>query len=166
LLQAATDCLKVGGRLFVEDCDASGHVTDPPVAGLDQLHDIHIKVSRELGADIERGRMIGSYFHQLGLTEIICQSFVPIFGRGVKILPWGGNQYDTISQEEKFHLGIQLSDTSWRSLAPKFMEINRSTQEEVDKATESILGMAKADYQVFSIPGGKIFQWIGTKAET
>jgi SAM-dependent methyltransferase len=120
LLQAAKDCLKpADGKLFVEDCDASGYIADPPVTGVDHMTEAHIQVSKQLGADVERGRMIGSYFHALGLTEIRCQSFVPIFGRGVEILPWGGTPYDKVSQEEKFQLGIQLFDMTCRSLTAR-----------------------------------------------
>lgn len=163
LLRSARDCLKAGGTLLVEDCDASGSTSDPPLYANTLFHDAHALASRNLGADIGRGPMIGSYFRELGLDSIHCNSFVPMFGKGVTVLPWfgpGDTQVD--SQEAKFSLGLQLLEMSlFGSLKNKFLEMKLCAEEDLLLAKASIENAASpaTKYQIFTIPGKKIFQW-------
>jgi 2-polyprenyl-3-methyl-5-hydroxy-6-metoxy-1,4-benzoquinol methylase len=167
LVQAAVACLKPGGTLLIEDCDATGAISDPPLYANTFIHEAHIAASLKLGADIRRGPWIGRYLVEAGLQDIHGDSFVPIFGKGPTLTPWC-RQPETLlgpvdSTTRHFDLGLQLLQMSLESLAPKLLELEICTQGELEKAYDSIASVENLDYQLFSVPGGKIFQWWGKK---
>jgi 2-polyprenyl-3-methyl-5-hydroxy-6-metoxy-1,4-benzoquinol methylase len=52
LIQAAVDCLKPHGTLLIEDCNAEGAVSDPPLFANTLIHRAHMEASLKLGADV------------------------------------------------------------------------------------------------------------------
>jgi 2-polyprenyl-3-methyl-5-hydroxy-6-metoxy-1,4-benzoquinol methylase len=166
ILEAAMKSLKPGGKIVVEDVDASGQFSDPPLFACELLKSVRIEASLLVGGDVERGRMIGRYFHDLGMKNIRCDSFVPVYGRGLEIDPWerrGTNH--NISQEEKYQLGLRFVDMTLDSLSPNLLERGLCTPEDLVQAKESISEATSQEraYQTFTFPGGKMFQWIATK---
>lgn len=162
LIASAVACLQPGGTLLVEDCHANGWFCDPPLYACQMLHEAHVRASLELGADVRRGPWIGGYMRKAGLQEISVETFCPVFQKGIQMTSpwWDPNE---VSTEEQFELGLQLLQQSLDSLSPKFLELNICSQLDIDQARESIQEVSQREYQMFCIPGGHIFQWIGTK---
>lgn len=168
LVQAAVRALKPNGILLVEDTNVSGCVNDPPFFANELLHKTHIPASLRLGGDVRRGPFIGRYMSTAGLSRIRCNTFSPLFARGISLEPWcptaSRMKLDT---EAHFDLGVQLVRMSLESLAPKILEFGLVTQDDLDRAWESVRRVEEGpDYQLFSIPGGQIFQWWGRKDPT
>jgi 2-polyprenyl-3-methyl-5-hydroxy-6-metoxy-1,4-benzoquinol methylase len=166
LLESAMKSLKPGGKIFVEDVDASGHFSDPPLYACELFKSVRIEASLLVGGDIERGRMIGKYFHDLGMKNIRCDSFLPVYGRGLEIDPWERKVVNhDISQDEKYQLGLRFVDMTLDSLSPNLLGMGLCTQEDLVQAKESISEATSQEraYQTFTFPGGKMFQWIATK---
>ena len=177
LLESAMTSLKPGGKIFVEDVDASGQFSDPPLFACELLKSVRIEASLRVGGNVERGRMIGTYFHDLGMTNIRCDSFVPVYGRGLEIDSWERNKaihnnddnddenMIIMSQEDKYQLGLRFVDATIDSLWPNLLGMGLCTPEDLVKAKESISEAMSQEraYQTFTFPGGKMFQWIATK---
>ena len=169
LLQSAKKALKPGGILFVEDVDQFGQICDPPsFEACDLLQKTRAEASRKMGGDVERGRMIGEYFRQLELDSIRCHSFVPLYGRGVAIEPWGGRQvfqeYDSgQTNEDRYQLGLVFIVLTLESLTPNLLRLGLASPDDIARARDSIsrVSSPEVEYQIFSFPGGKIFQWVG-----
>jgi hypothetical protein len=115
------DCLKPRGRLLIEDCNAEGAVSDPPMFANTLSHRAHIEASLKLGADVTRGPWIGGYMKQTGLESIQNNVFVPVFGKGVNIHPWirHTDEFDaTAHYEQGLRLVLRMSA---ESPAPQFL---------------------------------------------
>ena len=162
IITSAAGCLKPGGRLLVEDCHATGWFSDPPLYACHMLHDGHVRASLELGGDIRRGPWIGGYMREAGLSEISYETFCPVFSKGVENSnPWWSEEEATT--DEQFELGLQLLQQSLVSLSPKFLDMGICSEKDVSRAQESIDEVEDREYQVFCVPGGHVFQWIGKK---
>jgi SAM-dependent methyltransferase len=162
LIKAAVDCLKPGGVLLIEDCNAEGAVSDPPLFANTLIHRAHIEASLKLGADVRRGPWIGGYMKKTGLESIQSNVFVPVFGKGVNIHLWFQHtgEFDATAHYEQC---LRLLRMSVESAAPQFLELGTCTEQELEAARESLDQADASDYQLFSIPGGQIFQWWATK---
>ncbi|CAB9523571.1 biosynthesis O-methyltransferase [Seminavis robusta] len=189
-LEAAAECLKPGGTILVEDIYVPGATSlcHPPLYAHTFFHEMHTKASRKLGGDLTRGAKIGDYLQSLGsLQNIQCNTFAPIFGRGVTVRPWTSHsqsanssrsQENTDTSTNRFNLGWSLLEQSLASLMPKLRELEVCTEEEVSRAEESLASWkreqkAKGDddertcsYQMFALPDGTVFQWWATRMET
>ena len=164
LLRAAAACLKPGGIMLVEDMNADGFVSDPPLYANDLIHRAHIAASLKLGADIRRGPKIGGYLRQIGMEDISNHAFVPLFGKGVAIQPWCDDaDDDDFDSDWHCEQGMQLLRMSLESAAPNFLQLETCTKQELDIARESLSEVESADYQLFSVPGGQMYQWWGVK---
>jgi 2-polyprenyl-3-methyl-5-hydroxy-6-metoxy-1,4-benzoquinol methylase len=58
---------------------------------------------------------------------------------------------------------LKPQGTSFESAAPKFLELGTCTEQELEAARKSLDQVEASDFQLFSIPGGQIFQWWTTK---
>lgn len=163
LLSAAAACLKPNGILLVEDLNAEGFLSSPPLYGCTLLHEAHIEVSLKLGADVRRGPRIGGYMKQAGMKNIQCNVFVPIFAKGASVQPWCTSNHKQQDDKDRFGLGLQLLRMSLDSITQKILEKKVRTEDDVEQAKRSLENVDTQDYQLFSIPGGQIFQWWGTK---
>ena len=185
LLRAAVACLKPGGILLVEDtCTtttagaSSSAVCDPPLFAHEFFHERHCKATLQLGGDLSRGAKIGNYMSNLGLHNVHCNSFAPIFGKGVEVQPWTSNQNEPYSHNpnrrlprEMFDAALNLLDLSLRSLIVKLKEMRLCSDEEAEQAQASMDECKKriysaddpASYQILSLPDGTIFQWWANK---
>ena len=171
LVEAAAECLKPEtGILLIEDCNACGYFSNPALYATDLINERHNAASLQMGADVRRGPWIGGYMRQAGngllLRDIHVNSFVPMYGKGVAIKPWvetegQGQTLDDRPDEASAHfaLGLKLAEMSLDSLAPKFLELGVCTDKELERARKSLEEVERIDYQVFSFPGGQIFQW-------
>ena len=88
ILQAAVACLKPGGICLVEDAHLNGYICQPQIYAHHFLHEAHQKASLSLGADLTRGARIGDYTRKLNLCNIGCDTFVPLFGKGIDVKSW------------------------------------------------------------------------------
>lgn len=164
LLRAAAACLKPGGIMLVEDMNADGFVSDPPLYANDLIHRAHIAASLKLGADIRRGPKIGGYLRKIGMGGIYNHAFVPLFGKGVAIQPWcDGANDDDFDSDWHYEQGMKLLRMSLESAAPNFLQLETCTKQELEIARESLSEVESADYQLFSVPGGQMYQWWGVK---
>jgi SAM-dependent methyltransferase len=167
LVQAAANCLKRGGILLIEDADARGDFSDPPLFANEFINGRHIEASLRLGADVRRGPLMGQFMRDAGLVDLNCDIFVPLFGKGVAVKPWCGSETTAIGPchgpSKHFELGFQFLRMTLESLAPKFLELEVCTEDEIRRAKESLDEVDKREYQIFTLPGGKVFQWWGTK---
>jgi len=168
LVRVAAACLKPKGIILIEDCNMECFISDPPLYACELLHRAHIEASLRVGGSVLRGPLIGGYMRQSGLENIQCNVFVPVFGKGVTFRPWIGSSsvqmQDDNKSEEHFELGLQLLRMSLESLAPKFMELEVCTNQDLELAMDSLDITETRDYQLFSIPGGQMFQWWATKS--
>ena len=168
LVQAATRCLKQNGILLIEDCNMEGFVSSPPLYACTLLHEAHIQVSLKLGADVRRGPMIGEFMKRVGLKNVQCNVFAPIFGKGVAVQPWcetKSEQSENI-RDPHFELGLLLLRMSLDSLTPKILDMDICTNDDLERARQSVDEIAAKDYQVFSIPGGQVYQWWAKKVSS
>lgn len=165
--------LQPGGTMFVEDCDSRGQINDPPFLANEWLHRKHEEASFKLGADVRRGSRIGRYLSSFGndVSNIHCETFAPLFGKGEKVKSWCNANITALgqcpSQEEHYALGMELLKGSVESVSSKFLELDVCTQRDIDLASKSIEQVeddSVTSYQIFSIPGGTIFQWWATKS--
>lgn len=175
LVEAAAQCLKPGtGTLLIEDVNAEGFFSDPHFAAHALINARHIEASLQLGADVRRGPWVGGLMRQAGdgqmLDCIQCNSFVPMFGKGITFKPWVEDNSQEVQDRlldpsTHYKLGVQLADMSLESLAPKFLELGVCTKEELEEAQASFESVKDSEYQVFSFPGGQIFQWWAQRSE-
>lgn len=170
LVKAAASYLKPNGILLIEDCNAEGFVSNPPLYASQLLHEAHIEASLQLGADVRRGPLIGDYMKQAGMVDIECNTFVPLFGKGITVQTWcrtGSSehhrQWNEKDSNERFELGLKLLRMSLDSLTPKFLEMNVCIEEDLERARQSLNDVERSDFQLFTIPGGQIFQWWSRK---
>ena len=165
LVRSAAACLRPNGILLIEDSHIQGFVSDPPLYACTLLHEAHIEVSLKLGVDVRRGPLIGGYIKQTGLEDVKCNVFAPIFGKGVTVQPWDGNrngQHESNSVD-RFELGLQLLRLSLDLLEPKFLELKVCSSDDIEQAKSSLDEVNASSFQLFSIPGGQIFQWWARK---
>jgi len=152
------------GIILIEDCDATGAVASPPWYVHELFHRGHTEASRKLGGDIRRGPHIGQYLLAAGITadNLFCSTFVPMFGHGVHLQGPISDGDDA----RTFERGVRLLRMSFDSLRSKFLEMELCSPAEIDKAEESLRMMEQEDtapaHQIFSLPGGKVFQWWAT----
>ena len=85
---SAAMSLRQGDLLLSEEVHVGGLIADPPFLANDLLHKAIAELSQKLGGDQYRGPRIGGYMHNIGMTDIRCNSFVPLYGRGVTLNPW------------------------------------------------------------------------------
>jgi hypothetical protein len=99
---------------------------------------------------------------QTGLESIQSNVFVPLFGKGVNVYPWFRHtgEFDAMAHYEQ---GLRLLRMSLESAAPQFLELGTCTKQELEAARKSLDQEEASDYQLFTIPGGQIFQWWATK---
>jgi len=171
LVEAAAQCLKPEtGILLIEDCNACGYFSNPALYITDLINERHNAASLQMSADVRRGPWVGGYMRQAGngllLRDVRVNSFVPMYGKGVTIKPWvenvgEGQTLDGRPNEASAHfaLGLKLAELSLDSLAPKFLELGVCTDEELERARKSLEEVERNHYQVFSFPGGQMFQW-------
>jgi hypothetical protein len=135
-------------------------------------HRRHDEASMKLGADVRRGSRIGRYLSSFGnavTNNIHCDTFAPLYGKGVKVNPWRNASRTALgrcpSQEEHYDSGMELLKGSVESLSAKFLELDVCSQRDIDLARKSLQvdDESPTSYQIFSIPGGTIFQWWATK---
>jgi len=168
LIQAAVACLKPGGILLTEDCNGEGSFSDPPLLANTLIHKAHIQASLKLGADVRRGPWMGSYLRQAGLQQIRSNVFVPVFAKGTELQPWcqdANNNTTTVDAAWHYQQGFQLLRMSLESAAPKLLELETCTEEELQAARKSLDEAETLEYQIFSIPGGQTFQWWAVKPQ-
>ena len=163
LLRAAVACLRPGGTLLVEDMNLGGYVAEPPLRAHALIHRAHAAASLTLGGDIGRGPRIGGYLRDAGLGQVRSHAFVPLFGRGVEVQPWCDVDSGDFDPIQHFEQGLKLLRMSLESAAPIFLKLGTCTEDELVAARESLPDAETAEYQLFSLPGGQMFQWWGVK---
>jgi len=92
------------------------------------------------------------------LEDIRSSSFVPMHGRGLSLQPWVDGER---SEEADFDAStcfvetLDLVEMTLDTLAPKFLELNVCTEDELDRARKNLEDLKNSNaYQTFSFPGG------------
>jgi SAM-dependent methyltransferase len=79
-LARATDALRPGGHLVVEDIDYGGRFTDPDCAAITRADDLYIEASRRNGGDPFIGRRLHRFIESAGFVDVETSLAQP-FGR-------------------------------------------------------------------------------------
>ena len=166
-LRSAVACLKPNGILFVEEMDTIGECADPDLLANDVVHEAARQICRKLGGELRGGYKMGGYMKKIGMKEIHCKSYVPLFGKGLTIPPWLGVDETPLgkwpSQEKLYNLGLSLLGQSFEMLEPKMEEWTDFTTEDIKRAHKSMETVNNEDYLVFVIMGAKAMQWWAKK---
>jgi ubiquinone/menaquinone biosynthesis C-methylase UbiE len=79
-LERATDALRPGGHLIVEDIDYGGRFTDPDSAAITRADELYIEASQRNGGDPFIGRRLHRLIESAGFTRVE-STLVQPFGR-------------------------------------------------------------------------------------
>lgn len=128
LLRRASDALRPGGTIVVQDIDYGGQFCDPPSPAVDQYCDVYVRTARHHGGNPFIGRSLASLLRETGFEGIDGRLVQP-YGRAGDIKQVAPLTLSAIS-ETALASGIASADT--------LQQLTRELQAFVDRTDTTI----------------------------
>jgi SAM-dependent methyltransferase len=139
-LERATDALRPGGHLVVEDIDYGGRFTDPDCAAITRADDLYIEASRRNGGDPFIGRRLHRLIESAGFVGVETSLAQP-FGRS-------GSAKQTVR-------------LTLEAIADRVVDDGIATREDVDVILREVEAFTARPDTMISMP--RIFQAIAVR---
>lgn len=125
------DCLRLGGKLAIEDIDFGGHFTYPQSPAFDRYHELYCTVVRRNGGDPDIGPRLPGLVKECGFDDIHVNIVQPM----------------ALTGETKLITPITLEN-----IAAAVIEQQLATREEIEELTQRLYDLAADDTTLAGLP--------------